>query len=170
VSAANPRARAQVVPVPDEAVASVAHEMRLPLSHIKGFISALQRTDVEWDAETRREFLAEIELESDRLAEIVESLMDAARPAGLTPPPGTDMDLTPPAAVVDGAIHRVRGLLGDRAVRRDVAADLPPVRVNVGRMERVSRISCKTRSSTHPSILQSMYPPASPGAANWSCS
>jgi hypothetical protein len=27
--------------------------VRKPLSHIKGFVSTLRRTDVEWDAETR---------------------------------------------------------------------------------------------------------------------
>jgi CheY-like chemotaxis protein len=137
VSAADSLAPVHVIPGPDEAVASVAHEMRLPLSHIKGFVSALRRSDVEWDSETRRDYLAEIELEADRLAEIVESLMDAASPAQLRPSPGIEGDLTPPATIVDGAIHRVRGLLGDRAVRRNLAADLPPVRVNAVRMERV---------------------------------
>ena len=33
----------------DEILAATAHELRLPLSHIKGFITSLRRTDVEWD-------------------------------------------------------------------------------------------------------------------------
>jgi two-component system sensor histidine kinase KdpD len=120
----------------NEAVAATAHELRLPLSHIKGFVSALRRTDVEWDAGTRQEYLAEIELEADRLAVLVESLVEAGRPAG---PRRTviDMNLMSPAAVIDGALHRVRGLVRDRVVRRNVATDLPLVRVNVSQMERV---------------------------------
>jgi len=49
-------------------LAAVAHELRLPLSHIKGFVTSLRRTDVEWNEEARSEFLAEIDLETDRLA------------------------------------------------------------------------------------------------------
>ena len=125
------------VPCPDEALASVAHELRLPLSHIKGFVGALRRRDVEWDSKTSRDYLEEIELEADRLAEIVDSMMDAARPGQLRRSPAAEMELTPPAIIVDGAIHRVRGLLGNRRVRLDLPPDLPPVHVNVSRMERV---------------------------------
>lgn len=89
----------------NEALAATAHELRLPLSHIKGFVSALRHTDVEWDARTQREYLAEIELEADRLAALVESLVEAGRPAGPRRPV-IDMNFTSPAAVVDGALHR----------------------------------------------------------------
>jgi signal transduction histidine kinase len=51
----------------------------LPLSHIKGFASALRRTDVEWDKATLSDFLAEIELEADRLGELVESVLQTRR-------------------------------------------------------------------------------------------
>jgi two-component system sensor histidine kinase KdpD len=120
----------------NEALAATAHELRLPLSHIKGFVSALRRTDVEWDIETRREFLAEIELEADRLADLVESLLEAGRPKDLSARTA-DLPFTRPATVIDGALHRVRGPLAERVVRRNVPADLPPVRVNVSQMERV---------------------------------
>jgi two-component system, OmpR family, sensor histidine kinase KdpD len=119
-----------------EALAAAAHELRLPLSHIKGFVSALRRTDVEWDADARREFLAEIELEADRLADLVESLLEAGRPTD-TPGRGADLQFTAPAAVIDGAMHRVRGLLGDRPLRRTVPPDLPATRMNASQMERV---------------------------------
>src|SRR6266852_2728404 len=119
----------------NEALAATAHELRLPLSHIKGFVSALRRTDVEWDAETRREYLAEIELEADRLAALVESLVEAGRPAGPRRPV-IDRNFTSPAAVVAGALHRVRGLVRDRVVGRNVATDLPLARVNLSQMER----------------------------------
>ena len=57
----------------EEVLASAAHEFRLPLRHIKGFVTTLLRTDIDWDDETRKEFIAEIDLETDRLSELVES-------------------------------------------------------------------------------------------------
>ncbi|TME95538.1 MAG: hypothetical protein E6I52_22285 [Chloroflexi bacterium] len=69
----------------DELLAFTAHELRLPLTHIKGFVSSLLRTDVDWDEPTRRDFLAEIEVETDRLTRLVEQLLDAAVPS---PPTG----------------------------------------------------------------------------------
>jgi two-component system, OmpR family, sensor histidine kinase KdpD len=125
-----------VHPRADDALAAVAHDLRLPLSHIKGFVSSLRRTDVEWDMETRREFLAEIEIEADRLADLVESLLEAGRPKDSTAR-NADLPFTRPATVIEGAIHRVRGPLAERVVRCNVPADLPPVRVNVTQMERV---------------------------------
>jgi two-component system sensor histidine kinase KdpD len=114
-----------------EGLAGVAHELRLPLSHIKGFVTSLRRADVDWDADTRREFLAEIELETDRLAQLVEELC--------APPSAAERGLafTDPLAVVDGALHRVRGLLGDRTLRRKLPPSLPAVRMDGSQMERV---------------------------------
>jgi K+-sensing histidine kinase KdpD len=48
----------------EEVLAATAHELRLHLSHIKGFVSSLRRTDVQWDEQTRHEFIAEIDLET----------------------------------------------------------------------------------------------------------
>ena len=41
----------------EEILAATAHEFRLPLSHIHGFVSRLRRTDVQWDEQTRRELV-----------------------------------------------------------------------------------------------------------------
>ena len=94
------------MPRQHESVAAVAHELRLPLSHIKGFVSTLRRTDLEWDEQTRRDFLAEIDLEADRLAALVDSLLEPARPehGGARP---SHLELTHPTAVVDGTTHKI---------------------------------------------------------------
>ncbi len=115
--------------VQQERLAVVAHELRLPLSHIKGFVTSLQRSDVKWDDQTRSEFLAEIEVETDRLAQLVDSL--------LTHTPATDVAFTHPASVVHGALNRVRGSLRDRLLRVDVSPGLRSVWMNASDMERV---------------------------------
>jgi two-component system sensor histidine kinase KdpD len=131
-----PPDEASPLPATEELLAATAHELRLPLSHIKGFVSSLRRTDVTWDEETRREFLAEIDLEADRLAELVQSLLTARAAAGRTTP-GTDLARTSPAAVVQGALHRLRGLLRDRPLRLDLPSSLPSVQLDASQMERV---------------------------------
>jgi len=120
----------------EEILAATAHELRLPLSHIKGFVTSLRRTDVEWDAETRTEFLAEIDLETDRLAEVVDALLAARTPnGGYKPDP--DLAFTHPTAIVRGALHRIRGLLEGRSLQVDVPPCLPSVPMDASQMERV---------------------------------
>ena len=122
----------------DELLATTAHELRLPLAHIKGFVSTLLRTDVDWDEPTRRDFLAEIDLETDRLTHLVERLLAASVPIRpLTPPGPAERTLVSPAALVEGGLHRVRGLLGDHTVEADLPGWLPSLRVDVEAIERV---------------------------------
>jgi len=63
-----------------EILAGTARELRLPLSNIKGCVSALLRTDIDWDDETRKELITEIDLETDRLAQLVESQLAGHMP------------------------------------------------------------------------------------------
>ena len=121
---------------PDDLLAAAAHELRLPLSHIKGFVSSLRRQDVDWDEETREEFLAEIEAETDRLTELLETLLDVPRGARM-PARGATLARGRPSAVVKGALHRVRGLLEGRQILQEVAPDLPVLRMDASAMERV---------------------------------
>ena len=165
-----------VMPSTDDILAATAHELRLPLGHIKGFVTSLRRTDVEWDDETRKEFIAEIDLETDRLAEVVETLCTpwSAAERGCTPWSAAERGSTPwsaaergstpwsaaerglathtsdgrnkadanrrfthPTTVVQGALHRIRGLLDGRPMRLDVSPCLLSIRMEASQMERV---------------------------------
>lgn len=59
-----------------ELLSTVSHELRTPLASIKGYATSLLRTDVEWDEETRREFLQIIDEESDRLSSLIADLLE----------------------------------------------------------------------------------------------
>ncbi len=59
----------------EETLAVTAHKLRSPLGHIKGLVTSLLCKDVAWDSTTRSDFLAEIELAADRLAELVDELL-----------------------------------------------------------------------------------------------
>jgi two-component system, OmpR family, sensor histidine kinase KdpD len=121
---------------PDCLLRATAHELRLPLSHIKGFVSTLRRRDIEWDDETRRDFLAQIENETDRLAELVDGLLDDSS-VGRERARHLRRQATAPVALVHGGLDRVRGLLKGRYVEVNVPADLPLVEVDVPAIERV---------------------------------
>lgn len=60
-------------------LATVSHELRTPLASIKGFATTLLREDVDWDEVSRYEFLSIIDKESDRLSELISSLLDMSR-------------------------------------------------------------------------------------------
>jgi PAS domain S-box-containing protein len=120
----------------DGVLGVTAHELRLPVSHVKGFVSSLRRTDMDWPADIRRDFLAEIEHETDRLSHLIDDLLERARSSlgGVSDPLRT---ATTPAALVAGGLRRVRPELGFRSVDVDAAEDLPRLNVNVPAIERV---------------------------------
>ncbi len=60
-------------------LSTVSHELRTPLASIKGFATTLLRQDVKWDDATQRDFLRIIEEETDRLAEIIDNLLDMSQ-------------------------------------------------------------------------------------------
>jgi two-component system sensor histidine kinase KdpD len=113
-----------------------AHELRLPLSHIKGFISTLRRTDIQWTASTRRELLAEAEHETNRLERLIRDLLDQSDGRGRGKP-RPRRTLVHPCALSLTTIARVRPMIRDREIRVDVPTELPLVRVDVPDMERV---------------------------------
>ncbi|MEM7126616.1 MAG: ATP-binding protein [Chloroflexota bacterium] len=60
-------------------ISTVSHELRTPLATIKGYATTLLASDVQWDVETQQEFLETISSEADRLADLVQNLLDMSR-------------------------------------------------------------------------------------------
>jgi signal transduction histidine kinase len=63
----------------EDFVATVSHDLRSPLGFIKGYATSLLREDIEWELETRREFLTIIDEEADRLSILIDNLLDSSR-------------------------------------------------------------------------------------------
>jgi PAS domain S-box-containing protein len=57
----------------------ISHELKTPVSLIKGYASTLRREDANWDKETVGQSLAIIEEESDRLNRLINNLLEASR-------------------------------------------------------------------------------------------
>jgi len=68
-------------------VSIISHELKTPVALIKGYVSTLRREDAVWDRSIVQDSLAIIEEEADRLASMIEDLLDASRlqAGGLTP-------------------------------------------------------------------------------------
>ncbi|MCA2001714.1 MAG: PAS domain-containing protein, partial [Chloroflexi bacterium] len=60
-------------------ISIVSHELRTPVALIKGYASTLRRDDARWDKHTINDSLAVIEEEADRLAKMIDDLLDASR-------------------------------------------------------------------------------------------
>jgi signal transduction histidine kinase len=63
----------------DDFVSTISHELRTPLGFIKGYSTSLLRQDTTWDEKTQREFLTIIDEETDRLAHLIENMLESAR-------------------------------------------------------------------------------------------
>jgi signal transduction histidine kinase len=67
----------------DEAKATfisvVSHELKTPVSIIKGYASTLSRPDIEWKRDLVMDGLRVIEEEADRLSDLIENLLDTTR-------------------------------------------------------------------------------------------
>ncbi len=62
-----------------EFLSNVSHELRSPLTSIKGIISGFLQKDIEWDDQTREILLAGVSEETDRLASLVTNLLNMSR-------------------------------------------------------------------------------------------
>ncbi len=62
-----------------ELIANVSHELRTPLGLITVFCTTLLREDISVDPSMQREFLSDMKEEADKLARIVDNLLDLSR-------------------------------------------------------------------------------------------
>lgn len=114
-------------------LAAVSHDLRTPLASAKAAVTSLRSADVKWGAEDHDELLATADESLDRLAHLVDNLLDMSRlQAGA-------MAVFPRPTGLDDVVARALDDLGisRRAVAVDIPDSLPAVRVDPGILERV---------------------------------
>ncbi|MBI5596043.1 MAG: hypothetical protein HY928_08140 [Elusimicrobia bacterium] len=119
-----------------EFVANVSHELRTPLASIKAYAETLSQGALE-DAENRAGFVAEIEAAADRMANLVDDLLNlAALESGRRPPVFAPLALGKAAAEV---VAVLMPLAGRKSVvlRLEPFHDIPPVRADREMVKRV---------------------------------
>ena len=60
-------------------ISVVSHELKTPVSIIKGYAGTLRRQDADWPREVTDEYLQVIEEEADRLTDLIDDLLEASR-------------------------------------------------------------------------------------------
>ncbi|HEX5910885.1 MAG TPA: ATP-binding protein, partial [Thermoleophilaceae bacterium] len=112
--------RARLERMKSDFVATASHELRSPLTSIKGFVELLGRSEALGDRE--REFVDVVLQSTDRLVELVNDLLDVARlEAGR-------MEIHARLFDLDPVIEEVAVLMGPRVAEKDqqLVLDLPP--------------------------------------------
>jgi two-component system, OmpR family, sensor histidine kinase KdpD len=114
-------------------LAAVSHDLRTPLASAKAAVTSLRSDDVEWDAADHDELLATADESLDKLAHLVDNLLDMSRlQAGA-------LAVFPRPADLAEIVARSLDDLGPpgRTVTVDIPHDLPEVAVDPGILERV---------------------------------
>jgi K+-sensing histidine kinase KdpD len=61
-----------------EVMATLSHQLRMPLSSVKGYATALLLDDIQWSEAKRKEFLELIDDECDSMQSMIKELLDTA--------------------------------------------------------------------------------------------
>jgi two-component system, OmpR family, sensor histidine kinase KdpD len=114
-------------------LAAVSHDLRTPLASAKAAVTSLRSHDIEWDAADHDELLATADESLDKLARLVDNLLDMSRlQAGA-------LAVFPRPADLSEIVARSLDDLGPggRVVTVSIPDDLPEVAVDPAILERV---------------------------------
>jgi two-component system, OmpR family, sensor histidine kinase KdpD len=114
-------------------LAAVSHDLRTPLASAKAAVTSLRSADIQWGDEDRDELLATADESLDRLAHLVDNLLDMSRLQA-----GALAVFPRPTGLGDVVARALDDLgIGRKAVIVDIPDSLPAVRVDPGILERV---------------------------------
>ena len=134
VSLRSGRGRARLDRERSDLVATVAHELRSPLTGVKGFVQALLNRWDKLNDEQKKLMLTTVASDSDRLSRLIAELLDVARidtgRLQLYPRP------VDAGVLVTRVVESVRASTS-RVIELDVADDLPEVSVDPDKFTQV---------------------------------
>lgn len=116
-------------------VAAVSHDLRSPLASLKASSSTLADPGLDIGPDAGRRLATLIDAQADRLADLVQNLLDMSRiQAGVLQPRRT---ITPLASLVRRLVDDMAQGLHGHAVRQEIPDDLPPVDIDLVLISRV---------------------------------
>ena len=137
-----------------EFLSMVSHEMRLPLTSIKGSTSTLLDDSADLDPAEMRQFVRIIDSQVDSISDLTSNLLDMARIETGT----LSIDPRPVhvESLVDDAKNRFIASGGRNPLRIDLAANLPPVVADARRIVQVmgNLLANAARHSTETSEIR----------------
>jgi two-component system sensor histidine kinase KdpD len=124
--------RAETTELRTALLSAVGHDLRTPLTSIKAAVGSLRAPDLSLSEEDTSELLATVEESADRLAGLVDNLLDSSRLATGAVEPNLK-----PVGYYEVVARAMSGLDGRDGVAVDVDEQLPLVCADVGLLERV---------------------------------
>ncbi len=117
-------------------ISIVSHELKTPVAIIRGYAETLQRPQAQRDPALVEEMLSAIVEETDRLARLVDDLLDASRlqAGGLPLKEIGEVDL---AAIARRVVERYRGQTRKHTLRLELPDNFPLIRGDARRLEQV---------------------------------
>jgi PAS domain S-box-containing protein len=116
-------------------ISIISHELKTPVSLIKGYAGTLRREDANWDEATLQQSLAVIEEESDRLNDLIDNLLEASRlQAGGFEIKKEEMRLD---RLAERVVEKFRPQTKGHLLVTDFPPDFPTVQADYDRMEQV---------------------------------
>jgi two-component system sensor histidine kinase KdpD len=116
-------------------VAAVSHDLRAPLASIKASSSTLSDSEMQLSVEARRRLAKLIDVQADRLADLVQNLLDMSRiQAGVLEPRCT---ITSLPDLTKGVVKDLTAAMHGHAVNIEIPDDLPPIDVDIVLISRV---------------------------------
>jgi len=116
-------------------VSTVSHELRTPLTSIKAYTATLRRKDVDFDEETRQQFLKVIEEETDRLTRLISDLLDMSRiDSGRMELKRREFDVSRLAGIV---VEKLRSQATNHVLSLECRGNIRPVNADPDKIEQV---------------------------------
>jgi two-component system sensor histidine kinase KdpD len=116
-------------------LSNVSHELRSPLTSVKGIISSLLQEDIQWDDETRKMLLIGISEETDRLASLVTNLLNMSKlEAGVWRPEKDRCNLL---EMIAETVERQKWVYKKRVFEAELEPDLPEVTADSNQIKQV---------------------------------
>ena len=118
-----------------ELLSNVSHELRSPLTSIKGVISSLLQKDIELDDETREMLLSSVGEETDRLASLVTNLLNMSKlEAGVWKLEGERCYISD---IINEAVERQKWVHKNRIFEIDLELDVTEIHADYGQIRQV---------------------------------
>ena len=107
-------------------ISVVSHELKTPVTIIKGFAGTLGRPDAHWPQQVIQEYTSVIEEEADRLTELIDNLLEASRLQSGTFNLTIDDEVALDKLVTD-TVRRFEGQTDQHSFHFDFPIDYPTV-------------------------------------------
>ncbi|MEW2502194.1 MULTISPECIES: sensor histidine kinase KdpD [unclassified Amycolatopsis] len=131
-AAAEAERKAEATELRTTLLSAVGHDLRTPLTSIKAAIGSLRAPDLSLSEEDTGELLEAIELSADRLAGLIDNLLDSSRLAT-----GAVTPHLRPVGYDEVVAHALSNVDNSRDVKVGVDMSLPSVLADPGLLERV---------------------------------